>query len=59
MPPLNLVPIAMKLKHSTLQISEQNPFGFDKLDRKQHAEMLTQFILSIEEPLTISVEAES
>jgi len=47
----------MKLKHSTLQISEQNPFEFDKLDRTQHAEMLTQFILSIEEPLTISVEA--
>lgn len=47
----------MKLKQSTLQISEQNPFELDKLERKQHAEILTQFIMSIDEPLTMSVEA--
>lgn len=47
----------MKLKHSTLDISEQNPFEFDKLEREQHAEMLTEFIMSIDDPLTISIEA--
>lgn len=47
----------MKLKHSILSVSEQNPFELDKLERKQHAEILTQFIMSIDEPLTMSVEA--
>jgi len=47
----------MKLKHSTLLIPEQTPFQFDKLEREPHAKMLTQFISSIEEPLTMSVEA--
>ena len=47
----------MKLKHSTLLVPEQNPFEFDKLERWPHAETLTQFIMSIEEPLTMSVES--
>lgn len=47
----------MKLKHETVSVPEQNPFQFDMLDRKQQAEMLTTFIKSIDEPLTMSVEA--
>ncbi|MEQ1590033.1 MAG: P-loop NTPase fold protein [Gallionella sp.] len=47
----------MKLKHTLPKISETDPFSTDKLDRKKHAETLTQFIKSIEEPLTLSIEA--
>lgn len=47
----------MKLKHSSLLVPVQNPFEFDKLERRPHAETLTQFIMSIEEPLTMSVES--
>ena len=47
----------MKLKQSIVEVPESDPFLGDKLARRNHAITLTQFISSLEEPFTISVEA--
>lgn len=47
----------MKIKPSAIAIPSADPFANDILDRLQHAVTLTQFIKSVEEPITLSIEA--
>ncbi|CAJ1830198.1 hypothetical protein IIDPJIOB_01819 [Aeromonas veronii] len=47
----------MILKIQDIEIIEGNPFANDKLDRKESAEILTEFILSSKEPMVICIDA--
>jgi len=39
----------MKIKVNPIAIPEENPFYYDKLNRKEHIEILTNFFESIED----------
>jgi len=47
----------MKLKPTAIAVEPNEPFKSDKLGRDSCAKTLTQFISSVDEPLTLSVEA--
>lgn len=45
------------LKSKDIEIDKENPFANDQLDRKENAEILTQFILNADESLVICLDA--
>lgn len=47
----------MRIKIPPLNIPEDNPFAEDQLDRKQSAEVLTQFISTIKEPFVLAIDS--
>jgi hypothetical protein len=47
----------MKIKPPQLKISDENPFQEDVLDRKQSADILTQFVGSITEPFVLAIDS--
>lgn len=47
----------MILKAQDVEIIAGNPFANDKLDRKESAEILTEFVLSSKEPMVICIDA--
>ncbi len=49
--------MTMHIKLSQLQIEEDDPFKHDALNRKESAEILTQFISTLDEPYVIAVDS--
>src|SRR3989338_1346594 len=47
----------MRIKIPPLNIPENNPFAEDQLERKQSAEVLTQFISTIREPFVLAIDS--
>lgn len=47
----------MRIKIPPLNIPTDNPFAEDQLDRKQSAEVLTQFISTIREPFVLAIDS--
>lgn len=47
----------MRIKIPPLNIPDDNPFAEDQLDRKQSAEILTQFISTIREPFVLAIDS--
>ncbi|MBM2837642.1 MAG: hypothetical protein HW415_267 [Deltaproteobacteria bacterium] len=47
----------MRIKIPPIDIPEDNPFAEDQLDRKQSAEVLTQFISTIREPFVLAIDS--
>ena len=48
----------MLLKASEIDIPEDDPFKNDKLQRKENAEILTEFIRSCDQPMVLCIDAE-
>ena len=47
----------MAFKTKELQVPEENPFGQCKLGREESAQILTEFLYSIDEPFVLSIDA--
>ncbi len=47
----------MKIKPSKLNIPKDDPFAEDILERKESAEILTQFISTIKEPYVLAIDS--
>ena len=47
----------MILKPQEIEVIEGSPFQNDKLDRKESAEVLTEFVLSSNKPMVVCIDA--
>jgi hypothetical protein len=48
---------SIKFKAPPLEISLTDPFQFDRLDRKNSAEILTEFTASLDEPFVLAIDS--
>ena len=48
----------MKIKLKEFEVDSENPFKYDTLNRQENAEILTQFVSSIDEPYVIALNSE-
>lgn len=47
----------MQLRPTLIQISQENPFSNDKLNRSQSADVLTQLVSTIHEPFVLAIDS--
>jgi len=47
----------MLIKVSELQVPQENPFQYDSFNRLENAEILTQFISTLDQPFVISIDS--